>query len=66
MQDPHFELVRRFGTRLYWIDGLDEEVIYCPENDVAFVRAGLAEESRRSVSAWILAQAMSERTLDLT
>lgn len=64
MQDPHFELVRRFGTRVHWIEGLDERVIYCPEQDVAFVRAGLDEETRRSVSAWILGEALSGRALD--
>lgn len=64
MQDPHFELVRRFGTRIHWIEGLLEEAIYCPENDVAFVRAGLDEAARRRVSAWVLGQAMSERVLD--
>lgn len=62
MQDPHFELVRRFGTRLHWIEGLDEEVIYCPAADVAFVRAGLDEEARRSVSAWILGEAFGARS----
>lgn len=64
MQDPHFELVRRFGTRIHWIEGLEEEVIYCPDQDVAFVRAGLDEESRRSVSAWILGESMSAHVLD--
>lgn len=66
MQDPHFELVRRFGTRVHWIEGLEERVIYCPERDVAFVRAGLDEESRRAVSAWILGEALSERVLDVS
>lgn len=64
MQDPHFELVRRFGTRVHWIEGLEEEVVYCPESDVAFVRAGLDEESRRSVSAWILGEALSARAFE--
>lgn len=64
MQDPHFELVRRFGTRVHWVEGLAERVIYCPEQDVAFVRSGLDEATRRSVAAWVLGEALSERVLD--
>lgn len=48
MQDPHFELVRRFGTRVHWVEGLAERVIYCPEQDVAFVRSDLDETTRTS------------------
>lgn len=65
MQDPHFDHVRRFGTRVHCVEGLDEEVIYCPVSDVAFIRAELDEESRRSTSAWVFGEAVAARSLRL-
>ena len=61
VQDPHFELVRRFGTRVHWIEGLEERAIYCADHDIAFIRAGLDEEARRSTAHWVLSEALAAR-----
>lgn len=53
--DP-FDAVRALGTRVYWVMGLEEEVIYCPCSSAAFVRAGLSEESRRSAAEWLIGE----------
>lgn len=58
--DP-FEMVRRFGTRVHEVDGLIEPLIYCPESDVAFVRAGLDLTERLRLARWVLTEALTER-----
>lgn len=53
--DP-LEAARALGTRVYWVDDLEQEVIYCPRSSSAFVRAGLSEERRRSAAEWLIGE----------
>lgn len=57
-----FDLVRRFGVRVFEVDGLPETVVYCPDSDLAFVRAGLDHETRHRTADWLLCEALAERS----
>jgi hypothetical protein len=56
-----FGLVRRFGVRVYVVDGLKEEVVHCPEQDIAFVRAGLEGEEMAGMLTWLLGEIANGR-----
>lgn len=59
----HFHLVQRFGTRVYEVEGLREPIIYCPTNDLAFIRAGLDDEELTRYADWLLGAALSGSSL---
>lgn len=56
----HFQLAERFGTRVYEVEGLREPIVYCPTNDLAFIRADLDDEDRRRYADWLLTAALAE------
>ena len=55
----HFQMVQRFGTRVYEVEGLREPVIYCATNDLAFIRADLDDEERTRYADWLLSAALT-------
>lgn len=57
-----FDLVRRFGVRVHEVEGLDEDIVFCPASDVAFIRAGLDARDRTQVAEWLLCAALGERS----
>jgi len=60
-----FDLVRRFGVRVHFVEGLEETIVYFPvpdpDKDLAFVRAGLGVEDRQWAADRILSEALAER-----
>ena len=62
---PAFELIRQFGVRVHMVEGLNEMAVYCPlpdpDDDLAFVRAGLDAEDLHWAAEQILAEALAER-----
>lgn len=60
-RDP-FDLCRRMDVRVFEVDGLPKTVVYCPDSDLAFVRAGLDQETRHRTADWLLCEALAERS----
>lgn len=58
-----FDLVKRFGVRVYQVAELDEDIIYVADRHVAFVRDDLSPEVLRETADWLLSEAMSERMI---
>ena len=51
---PAFDLVRRFGIRVYEVEDLPDPILYLPEQHMALVDADLTDEARASASDWLL------------
>ena len=55
-----FDLVRRFGIRVYEVEDLEPDVVYVEGQSLGFIRAGLSPSDRRWAADWLLSAALCE------